>query len=169
MVPSGDRGCPTPIIIGRVNIDWLAWQPPSNSAPFRRPAVRPSGLWWRPNAPSRSVRCSQSTYRRWASTGWGRMRPDRAAYWPVCGAGAVSRRSAAAAYHAAPQRPRDAGRGNRRYDLLPRATDRDAVNSGQPLGKVNFVLRDSKQRIWLTVTYRTADGALKREPGRGGR
>jgi gluconolactonase len=26
---------------------------------------------------------------------------------------------------------------------------------GQPLGKVNFVLRDSKQRIWLTVTTRS--------------
>ena len=26
---------------------------------------------------------------------------------------------------------------------------------GQPLGKVNFVLRDSKDRIWLTVTTRT--------------
>src|SRR5690606_19326708 len=25
---------------------------------------------------------------------------------------------------------------------------------GQPMGKVNFVLRDSKERLWLTVTTR---------------
>jgi gluconolactonase len=31
---------------------------------------------------------------------------------------------------------------------------------GKPMGKVNFVLRDSKNRIWITISTRAVTGRV---------
>lgn len=48
--------------------------------------------------------------------------------------------------------------GTDRLEIMERATGRTRVLAdtldGQPIGKVNFVLRDSKDRLWLTISTR---------------
>jgi gluconolactonase len=48
--------------------------------------------------------------------------------------------------------------GTDRLELMERATGRTTVLAdtldGQPIGKVNFVLRDSRDRLWLTISTR---------------
>ncbi|QCK85733.1 SMP-30/gluconolactonase/LRE family protein [Phreatobacter aquaticus] len=48
--------------------------------------------------------------------------------------------------------------GTDRLEIMERATGRTTVLAdtldGQPIGKVNFVLRDSKDRLWLTISTR---------------
>jgi gluconolactonase len=48
--------------------------------------------------------------------------------------------------------------GTDRLEIMERATGKTTVLAdtldGQPIGKVNFVLRDSKDRLWLTISTR---------------